>query len=214
MIKRGKFFSGYEDKYFLKNRKLKLEEYDDDGNIIDSREFDDDELAMFISIMGNELKAIKIARKKSLENFNDEDLKIIERFIVYSRYRQALLGKGRYINYIYEDDVELFKKLLEQPKEKLNYALDICMAGRSFFLTKIASEYGRRDLTFAEAIKFIDDREGIYYAVNNKGKRVYDFIDKPTLKQSQYQRKRNGNRTVFLNFSDWKEYIVDESELI
>ncbi|MBO0558972.1 hypothetical protein EXQ37_03815 [Clostridium botulinum] len=65
-----------------------------------------------------------------------------------------------------------------------------------------------------EALEFIKNREGIYYAVNNSGEREYDFVDKPTKKQAKYQRVKNGRRTVFLSFKDWKEYIVNENELI
>lgn len=84
---------------------------------------------------------------------------------------------------------------------------------QQYFHVNLNSPYARMKIDIEEALEFIDSRDGIYYTVNNKGEKVWDFVDKPTLKQYKYQIKKNGNRTVFLNFNDWKEYIVNESDL-
>lgn len=71
----------------------------------------------------------------------------------------------------------------------------------------------KKKYTFIEAIRFIEDHEGLYYVVDSEGNKTWDFIDKPTLKQYNYQIKKSGRRTVFLSFKDWKEYIVNEDDL-
>lgn len=76
----------------------------------------------------------------------------------------------------------------------------------------MGSEYAR-PYTFNEAIEFIEERDGIYYAITKEGNRHWDFIDKPTKKQARYQRNKHGNRIVFKSFTDWKEYLVNEDEL-
>lgn len=81
------------------------------------------------------------------------------------------------------------------------------------FKNNIHPKYANKQLEFREAIKFIENYPGIYYAIDANGQKTYDFIDMPTRQQARYQRLKHGNRIAFLNFSDWKEYKLNENEL-
>lgn len=58
------FYEQFEDDYFIKNRKLKLEEYDDEGNLIQVKELNNRILAEFIGNMIRDRNPLLIARKK------------------------------------------------------------------------------------------------------------------------------------------------------
>lgn len=214
----------YEEifKYMTRNRKLKLEEYDDDGNIINIREFSDDVLFDFINQQTNSNKALLVAKIKDLNMFNEEEIEIIQRIIDYSIYKQFYLDNKDEQRFYWfrENEANKFRNFLDKFNgnySMLNFALDLCMGvfseGSYVFNTSLKSQYAFKKFTLSEALNFIENRDGIYYTVNNNGKRVYDFVDKPTKKQVKYQRTKNGNRTVFFNFKNWKEYLLSEDEL-
>ncbi|MGG4344369.1 hypothetical protein [Paenibacillus lautus] len=77
-----------------------------------------------------------------------------------------------------------------------------------YFAVTPKSPYFGKKFSFKEALDFLSEREGLYYAVNNDGNRCYDFVDKPNKSQINYQKKKNGNEVVFLNFEDWTEYKI------
>lgn len=209
-------------KYMTKNRKLKLEEYDDNGTLIDVREFSENDMFAFIHQQTNNAKALSVARIKDLNIFSDEELVIVEKLIDYSIYK-SLYSTNRDTAMFYwftKIEANKIRKFLDKFDGNYNiisFALDLAMPvildGESSFKTRIGAPYFNYKLTLGEALDFIKNRDGIYYTVNNNGERVYDFVDMPTKKQVKYQRTKNSNRTVFLNFKDWKEYIIDESEL-
>lgn len=207
-----RYYKGFKDEYFTKNRKLMMVEYDDDKNIIDVRRFGDDELSMFLCNMWNEYKQIEIARKKHREQFSEEQLELIHRIIINSAGWRAYESEKE-LSFILDEDVELFKEILKEPIEKIEFALKLANPMEGSFNVQLASPYSRMKLNFLQALEFINNREGIYYTVTNEGKRRWDFVDKPTLKQYRYQLQKNGERTVFLSFKDWKEYLVNESDL-
>lgn len=193
-----------------KNRKLILQEYNDNGELIDTREFNDNILMAFINLMYSSYKSLDVARIKHLKQFNEEELKLIDEIICYSKLWE-IIGTGKALTLESDKDVKLFKEILKIPKEKLEYALDMSYPQRSGFIVALNSKY-RRKYSFIEALRFIEERTGIYYAVDNQGNKCWDFIDKPTLKQYKYQLKK-GRRTVFLSFKDWKEYLINEEDL-
>ncbi|MGR5990167.1 hypothetical protein ACT7C6_09650 [Bacillus paranthracis] len=146
---------------------------------------------------------------EALDEFTDEEKKII--------------------NYITDEDckyltdkrIQEFRSLFdEHGVRKIDFALQISQGShhnpyssyQAYFLVQMGSEYAR-SYTFKEALEFIDERDGIYYAITKEGNRHWDFIDKPTKKQARYQRNKHGNRIVFKSFTDWKEYLVNEDEL-
>ncbi|NHI49107.1 hypothetical protein FDE94_14925 [Clostridium botulinum] len=201
--------------YMTKDRKLKLEEYDENGNLIDIREFQGEDLFNFIHYQTNFHKALSVARKKDVECFSKDELKIIDDIINLSKLRCAYGESDRDFYWFADEESKIFKEIFETvPKQDLKFALELTNKGKGAFNTSFKSEYSHKKFGLIEALKFIKNRDGIYYTVNNNGKRVYDFVDKPTKKQVKYQRVKNGDRTVFLSFRDWSEYIVDEDELV
>lgn len=196
---------------YTKNRKLILNEYDDDGNLIDIREFNDEELIKFLNLMYLEYKPLKVARINHLKKFTYEELKLMDKIIRISQLWE-LCGTGKALTLESDKDVVLFKEIFKIPKEILEMALEMSHPQQYYFITSLNSHY-RKKYSFIEAIRFIEGHEGIYYVVDNEGNKTWDFVDKPTLKQYKYQVKKNGRRTVFLSFKDWKEYIVNESDL-
>lgn len=202
-------FEYYEEEYFTKNRKLKLEEYDDNGNLIDIREFNNKDLAMFIGTKINNSEALDVARKEQLESFTDEDLILLKDVLTTLNWTS-----GEYRGHIENKHLEFFKNILSMNKSKLSFIMSILNYHTGGFNTSWDSPYSRRSFTFTEALEFVESREGIYYTVDNNGKRIWDFVDKPTKKQYKYQLTKNGHRTVFLNFKDWKEYLIEEKDLI
>lgn len=104
----------------------------------------------------------------------------------------------------------------EHGLNKLSYALEMTSINhcdQPFFIVHPTNPYFEKRFTFEEALDFINERPGIYYAMDDRGRRHYDFIDIPTKKQAKYQRSKHGNQIVFLSFMDWKIHHVSESEL-
>lgn len=201
--------------YMTKNRKLKLEEYDDKGNIIDVREFNTEDLFNFIHNQTNGNKALSVARKKDIECFSKDELNTIDDILTLSRLRCNYGQTSQEFYWFTNQEAKIFKKIFKEiSKEELRFALELINWGQNAFNTSLKSKYAFKKFSFKRALEFIRNRNGMYYTINNNGERQYDFVDKPTKKQVKYQRTRNGNRTVFLNFTDWKEYIVIEDEII
>lgn len=201
--------------YMTNNRKLKLEEYDEKGNLIDIREFENEDLFNFIHYQTNYNKSLSVARKKDIECFQEDELKIIDDIITFSKLKYTYGESDKDFYWFTYKESQIFKEIFETvPKQDLKFALELVNDGQGAFNTSLKSEYAFKKFGLIEALEFIKSRKGIYYAVNNNGERAYDFVDKPTKKQVKYQRVKNGRRTVFLNFKDWKEYIVNEEELI
>lgn len=196
--------------YLDENRKLKLEEYDNDGNLIEVREFNRNDIANFLCMLANEGRELEVAKKKDLALFSEEEKKVLDDIYYYRRYDSNLLRKA----YLLDDKAtKYFRNLfnthgIEAVKLAINIARDRHTGG-GFNVTP-KSEYYCMKWTLESALDFIKNRAGIFYTVDSEGKRVYDFVDKPTKKQVAYQRNKNGHRTVFLNFKNWKEYLVLE----
>lgn len=203
----------YNQEFFTKNRRLVLNEYDNDGNLIEERKFENEDLARFLSIMNIDHRPLEVARHEHLSQFTKDELNLISRCISHMELCASCFNDYEIIYLDTDEDVEYYKKLLKLPKEKIDLALDLSHPQLPGFSTSSDSPYYRKKFNFNEALEFIDERSGIYYTVTNRGQRRWDFIDKPTLKQYRYQLNKNGERTVFLSFKDWKEYIVTESDL-
>lgn len=209
------YYDYCNQEFFTKNRKLVLKEYDDNGNLLEERVFGEKELAKFISIVRNDYDQLKVARYKHLKQFTEEELELIEKCIYHMALNSNYNSNYRVIGLDTDEDVEFYKELLKMPKEKLELAINLSTPHQGGFNVSMGSPYAHisSKMTLDDAIEFINNRTGIYYTVTNEGKRRWDFVDKPTLKQYKYQLQKNGERTVFLNFQDWKEYIVTEEDL-
>lgn len=201
-------FEQYNAKYFVKNRKLKLEEYDDLGNLIDVREFSNKDLAEFIGAKVTKSEALDVARKGDIKHFNKEDLVLLKDVLTTLNW-----SSGEYRGYIRDKHLEFFEKIIAMDRDKLNFIITLLDHHTGGFNTSWDSPYAKKSFTFNEALEFTESREGIYYTVNNNGERVWDFVDKPTLKQYRYQVNKNGNRIVLLSFIDWKVHLITEKDL-
>ena len=63
------YYDYYNRDFFTNNRKLVLKEYDDNGNVIEEREFENKELAKFLSVIRNDYDYLKVARYEHLRKF-------------------------------------------------------------------------------------------------------------------------------------------------
>lgn len=202
----------YKD-YFTKNRGIMLVEYDDDENIIDIKEFDGVVLSMFLFNMWNAERVTDIMRRKYREQFTEEELKLINKIIVLQE-RFEPLKQSRKVEFFTDDDIELFKKVLREPVENIKFAFEIADPHGKYFNLSPGVSHSKFRFDFFEAIDFINSRPGIYYTTNSEGQKVRDFVDRPTLSQYSRRLENHGEILIFLSFKDWKEYIVNESDLI
>lgn len=197
----------------MKNRKLFLNEYDDDGNLLESRELNNDLLGDFVCTVLSRDRQIDIVRKSVREKFTDKEWNIIYyiKGVDFNVYHYASKFHG--MDFEDDDVLKLLRDIFDSNSEdKISFAIrEICYKG---FKCKLASPFSGLSLGFMDAIKFINSRHGIYYAVNNYGERTYDFVDeRPTKKQAEYRRKKYGDRIVYMDFIDFKEYSINEDDL-
>ena len=191
----------YNNDFFTKNRKLVLNEYDDDGNLIDAREFTKDEMAMFIGIMYNTHSDVSIARAKDRNDFTDEQLKLIQRVVTGVEIENGVIVGRERVNFFSKKDVDYFKQLFKDcSTDLIEFVL---------YVNKRMVSYN----SFQSMIELVRHKTGIFYTVDNKGTMHHIYSDTPKLRQYKYQFRKYGRRIVFLNFKDWKEYIVNESDL-
>lgn len=193
----------------LKNKRIIIQDLDEAGNVIQETVANESDKDTMLSALVAKYGFAALTPLEALDEFTDEEKKII--------------------NYITDEDckyltdkrIQEFRSLFdEHGVRKIDFALHISQGSQhnpyssyqAYFLVQMGSEYAR-SYTFKEALEFIDERDGIYYAITKEGNRHWDFIDKPTKKQARYQRNKHGNRIVFKSFTDWKEYLVNEDEL-
>lgn len=205
MIIRSNYFEDFEDNYFTKNRKLKLEEYDDEGNLIDVIEFNQGELWSFYTLRNNSRNKFELARKKDREYFKGEKLKLANNlmFLFNDYYFDENIVKAieEILNTYTNEEIEFALDFKYQPPNKERY----------FLTMKDYNEVKRMD--FIDVLNWIKESDGMYYAVANDGSKGVVYFEKPTKKQAKYQRQKNSKRIAFLNFRDWKEYLINEDEL-
>ena len=91
------YYDYYNQDFFTKNRKLVLKEYDDEGNLLEEREFGEKDLAKFISIIRNDNDNLKIARYKHLKQFTEEELELIDRCIYHMKLHSNYTNNYRII---------------------------------------------------------------------------------------------------------------------
>lgn len=189
----------------LKTRKVFLNEYDEEGNLIESRELSDWHLKSVLAMARNYKREIDVLSISIKNKFSKKEWDLIE--II----EKSILG-GR-MDFYDEHNINILKDLLNEPEEKIRFAADMSANIYKKYIPTLESPYPYEKIDFLDGIKFINSRGGIYYAVNNTGSSTCNFVDPPTRKQAEYRRKKYGDRIVFLSFEDWKEYIVHEDEL-
>lgn len=198
--------NNFKDNDITYNRKLKLEEYDDNGNIIDYVEFSSKDLMEFYLLKNNGYHDIRTSRKSIKDYFNvgNKELKIKLLNHIFYQYRldNNLVKFIDSIITTYSDDELKFALSLK------NYEYDECN-----FILNMKDNAFLKNMSFEDVLKWMRSVNGIYYAVANDGTKGMAYLDKPTKKQAKYQRQKNGKRIVFLSFKDWKEYSISENEL-
>lgn len=208
------YIDGYEDDFYTKNRRLVLEEYDEQGNLIDARDMGKDGIANLVANKIYEFKGLEVARIEILNQFTDEELKEIHEFI---RLNNTCLGHSDngsfFIGYITDRHVELFKELMSVSKEEREFIYE-CMneqcCGRSVMC---AMGTPNLPIHFHKIREYVRTNEGIYYAMSTTGELKWRYDKKPTKKQANYQRTKNGNKIILRSFRDWRYHDISEAEL-
>lgn len=201
----GEYTNQFEDNYYTKNRKLKIEEYNDNGDVIDTIDFSQKELWEFYIFKNNSCNKFELARKKDRDYFKGKKLELVKNMIY--------LFKDFYFD---ENIIKKMELIFETyTVEEIEFALDfknyIYGETDNYFIWE--DYFKIKEMNFMDVLIWIKNTEGMYYAVENDGVKGMHYLEKPTKKQAKYQRQKNGKRIVFLNFRDWKEYLVNESEL-
>lgn len=205
MIIRNEDLDKFKDNYFTKNRRLKLEEYDDDGNLIDTVEFTQADLWNFYMLKNNGCNHFEFARKKDKEYFKGKELELAPKMLY-------LFNDYYFDENIVRDIEAIFKKYTV---EQIEFALEF----KNYHYNETSYITSTKDYNQVKVMKFLDVLEwtrnssGLYYAVSNDGTKGMMYLEKPTKSQAKYQRQAHGKRIVFLSFKDWKEYLINENEL-
>jgi len=206
MIIRNDYWKNFDDNYFTKNRRLKLEEYDDDGNLIDVIEFNQADLWTFYIFKNNFYNDFDIARKKDRGHFEGKKLELAKKMLyIFNNYY--------FDEKTIKDMEEIFGAYtLEQIEFALNFKdYRVNEVTDGFVTMQVHSKI--KTMKFIDILNWLKNSEGIYYAISNDGKKGMSYFEKPTKKQAKYQRQKNGRRIIFLSFKDWKEYLLNENEL-
>lgn len=197
----------YDMQYFTKNRKLKLEEYDDQGNLIDIIEFDDNELGNFLISKINSYSGFSVSRYAERNYFTDQQLELFKKILCAIGYRGTLLTPT---------DINVVENIFNNNTlEQIKFALDF----KNYVYDDISLNFSLSDsskfknLNFYHILEWTNTSPGIWYAIDDKGNKGMAYLKEPTKKQAKYQRTKNGKRIVFLSFKDWKEHLVLEDDL-
>lgn len=196
----------FEHNEITYNRKLKLEEYDNNGNLIDCVEFTPKDLMDFYIMKNNMCNDIRTARKKIKDYFSMGNIELKKKLLNIIFYQHKL--DENLINRI-ESIITTYTE------DELHFAFSL----KDYFCDDCKLKFNMKDyfffknMSFLEVLKWIQSVNGIYYAVANDGTKGMSYLDKPTKKQAKYQRQKNSKRIVFLSFKDWKEYSISENEL-
>lgn len=188
--------------YLTKNRKLKIDEYDDNGNLIDVIEFSKEDLWWFCCEKGNAYRGLDVAVKSDREYFKGEELELFHKIIKTTELFRFC---------IVEEDVKKIDYIFRTyTKDQIRFALDF----KNYLYNYLNyAFYGDDEIimknkNFIDILEWVKNSVGFYYAIDEKGDRGMAYLDKPTKKQVSYQRQKHGKKIVFLDFKDFKEYLV------
>ena len=198
--------NNFEDNDITYNRKLKLEEFDDEGQLIDCVEFSQKDLLEFYILKNNGLHDIRTARKNIKDYFNTGNTKL----------KTVLLNNVFYNHKLDDNLINLIESILNTYSED---AINFVLTLKDYHYNESSLILSLKDINMLKESNFFDllawtkNTTGIYYALSNDARKGMYYFEKPTKKQAKYQRQKHGKRIIFLNFKDWKEYLVSESEL-
>ncbi|CEN75427.1 Uncharacterised protein [[Clostridium] sordellii] len=197
----------YDVQYFTKNRKLKLEEYDDEGNLIDTIEFDNNELGNFLISKISSYNGFSVSRYAERNHFKGQKLQL---------FKQILWATGYRGDIITPENIKTAEDIFENNTlSQIKFALGL----KNYIYDELNLNFTMSDsskiknLNFYQILEWTNISPGIWYAIDDKGNKGMTYLEEPTKKQAKYQRAKNGKRIVFLSFKNWKEYLVLEDEL-
>lgn len=195
----------FKDNYFTNNRKLKLEEYDDNGNIIDTIEFSQNDLWDFYVYKNNWSIDFDIARKKDREYFKGDELELAKKMINLIDNNYFGLDKIKNIETIF----------FNYTKDQINFAINFkdYFYNISNYIFYGDEENFIRSLSFIDILEYIKSNNGFWYTIDDQGKIGMAYLKEPTRKQAKYQRIKNDKRIIFFDFKDCKEFLVSENSL-
>ncbi|GAA0863521.1 hypothetical protein [Paraclostridium tenue] len=197
----------YDMQYFTKNRKLKLEEYDDQGNLIDTIEFDNNELGNFLISKISSYNGFSVSRYAERHYFKGQQLEL---------FKQILWATGYGGDLLTPENIKTIEDIFKNNTlPQIKFALNL----KNYIYDDISLNFSMSDsskiknLNFYQILEWTSTSPGIWYAIDDKGNKGMAYLKEPTKKQAKYQRSKNGKRIVFLSFKDWKEHLVLEDEL-
>lgn len=193
--------------YFTNKRVLKLEQYDDNGNLIDTIKFNNDELDMFCKHMAYyKHEGFKVARKEDREYFSKEKLPLIKKILNAIQYDIFDNESKNIIDTIFN----LYSE------DQINFALNFknYLYNSESYRFSMSEYHIVSKQNFIDVLDWIKNSPGLWYAMDDEGNKGMAYLNKPTKKQAKYQRTKNKMKIVFLNFKDMKEYLVNEDELL
>ena len=215
------------EEHKMNTRKLILVEYDDKGNEVDSNCLCTNEHLIEIydgSLNHHLINDRYFLDKPDRDRFTIDQWDIMEKFAYPSpvdkwgdgEYSKYILGRQSYIfsHAVLNDDVVTFwNKFFSSCKDKQKFVMNMFNngAGSSYYwIVKIGYELEFDSNNFVSCFNWVDKTSGVYYSIDDKGEKMWDFLEEtPTIKQYKYQIKK-GRRIVFLSFTDWKEHLVRE----
>ena len=195
----------FEDNYFTKNRKLKIEEYDNEGKLIDVIELSQKDFWEFYMYKNNGYSCIDVARKSDREYFSGERLELAKKIITIA-----------YKEYFSINTIKKIEKLFEQyTTNQIKFALEF----KDYFYGVSKYRFIGEDekfickLDFTQVLEYLKSKGGFWYAVDSNGRKGMAYLNHPTKKQIRYQKSKNKMVIVFLNFEDMKEYSIIDDKL-
>lgn len=194
----------FKDNYFTKNRKLKIEEYDDNGNIIDVIELPQDDLWRFYMYKNNGYCCIDVARKSDREYFSGERLELAKQIITVD-----------YQEYFSINTIKRIEKIFEEyTTDQIKFALEF----NDYFYKLSKYKFIGEDekfiskLNFIQVLEYLKSKGGFWYAIDSNCRKGMAYLNHPTEKQIKYQKSKNNMNIVFLNFEDIKEYAIEDDK--
>ena len=188
--------------YLTKNRKLKIEEYDDYGNLVDTIEFSKEDLWTFCILKGNSYNGLDVAIKSDREYFKGEELKLFHEIIKKTELFRSCIVRDdiEKVNYIFKyytkEQIRFALKFKDYIYQSLNYAFygedELILKNKNFF----------------DILEWIKKSDGFYYALDENGNRGMAYLNRPTKKQVSYQKQKHNKKIIFFNFKNFKEYLI------
>jgi hypothetical protein len=107
------FFSSNDPddyEHLTQSRKLKLEEYDFNGNLVNVREFSKSDLFAYCQMLSYDGRPLEVARTPDIDTFSREQLELIKKIYLLNLY-QPYLGNNTPVFLFTQREVLWFKNI-------------------------------------------------------------------------------------------------------